>query len=203
MLYSQFTSFFILSGFVNRARPVRANRHASPRYTEMSEKEVRDMIAAEQQKARRAQPASAATSALQRSSAAVRIVGASVSGRVLCRRAGSAGAWTRYSSQAHLIRTLKLDSGSVNKAVRRPLANGRARVVAGWEVRPEHFGDSGASTPASAVAVALERLVRQVEVGALERDATVANAVLDLVNRTALPKASPETCAAHHPPWEK
>jgi len=169
----------------------------------MSEKEVRDMIAAEQRKARRAQPASAATSALQRSAAAVRIVGASVSGRVLCRRAGSAGAWTRYSSQAHLIRTLKLDSGSVNKAVRRPLANGRARVVAGWEVRPEHFGDSGASTPASAVAVALERLVRQVEVGALERDATVANAVLDLVNRTALPKASPETCAAHHPPWER
>ena len=176
-------------------RPVRANRSASPRYTEMSEKEMRAMINKEQN--------NAAMLRGQRTRDASGQSGGNI-GAVLARRVGVGGGWTRYASQGALAKALRLDTGTVGRACRTRLATGGNRVVAGYEIRPEQYAGNGTGRRAAggqeegglAVAAALERLVRQVEDGNMEEEADVSGAVGLLVDRTARPQPPPVTLHA-------
>jgi hypothetical protein len=87
------------------------------------------------------------------------------------------------------------------------------RFLAGYEIRPEHYGGRGAGNASGggtasseqpqqpqqpeecglAVAAALERLVRQVEGGDLDDGEQVALTVGTLVDRTARPAPPPDT----------
>lgn len=194
-------------------RPVRSNRSASPRYTEMSEKDLREMIAKEQrEQLQRAALRTSSRAASQQQLGTVRnatVVATGTGGTVpvFARRVGVGGTWTRYQSQNACARALKLDASTIRRACRTHLTTGDCRVVGGWEIRPDlnerqNRATSGSAITSTAsvdaesglaVAAALERLVRQVEGKSLDESEQVVHTVERLVDSTARPSPPPAT----------